>query len=108
MSKTILVLPIFFIFGLFAHGLPLYVVQDAPVESLGAELLLYALLMFVFESVAECLSVWIAEPIFGMLLVRILLCSAADAFCVCWIVARKKMHLTRLCFLHLTLPPNSL
>ena len=35
LSKTILVLPILFIFGLFALGIPLYVVQDAPKDGLG-------------------------------------------------------------------------
>ena len=67
LSKTILVFPIFFIFGLFALGIPLYVVQDAPPESFVLELVLYAGVMFVFESVAECLSVWIQDPIIGML-----------------------------------------
>lgn len=63
LAKTILVLPWFFIFALFAHGIPLYVVQDAPGESFVIELILYAAIMFVFESVAETLSVWFNDPV---------------------------------------------
>ena len=66
LSKTILVIPIFFIFGLFALGIPLFVVQDAPKEAFLMSWFLYAAVMFVFESVAECLSVWIEDPILGM------------------------------------------
>ena len=67
LSKTILVLPIFFVFGFFALGIPLYAVQDAPGESFHMVIFLYAVIMFVFESVAECLSVWVSDPILGML-----------------------------------------
>lgn len=67
LAKTILVLPVFFIFGLFSLGLPLFAVQGAPGESFGMAMLLYAVIMFVFESVAECLSVWFEDPILGML-----------------------------------------
>ena len=65
LSKSILVLPIFFLFALFALGIPLYVIQDAPKESFGIEIILFACLMFIFESLAECLSVWIEDPIQG-------------------------------------------
>eukprot|EP00977_Amphora_coffeiformis_P006739 scaffold1484_cov173-Amphora_coffeaeformis.AAC.17 len=62
LAKTILVFPWFFIFALFAHGIPLYLVQDAPGEAFVIELILYAAIMFVFESVAETLSVWFEDP----------------------------------------------
>lgn len=67
LSKTILVLPIFFIFGLFSLGIPFYAVQGAPGESFAMVMVLYACVMFVFESVAEALSVWCDDPILGML-----------------------------------------
>jgi hypothetical protein len=67
LAKTVLVLPIFFVFGLFAHGIPLFVVQGAPGASFPIDLILYAVVMFVYESVAECLSVWFEDPILGML-----------------------------------------
>ena len=63
LAKTILVFPMFFLFALFAHGIPLYLVQDCPGESFVMELILYAAVMFVFESVAECLSVWFDDPV---------------------------------------------
>lgn len=67
LAKSILVIPIFFIFGLFSLGIPFYAVQGAPVESFGYSMVLYALVMFVFESIAEALSVWFDDPIIGML-----------------------------------------
>ena len=63
LAKTILVFPWFFIFALFAHGIPFYLVQDAPGEAFVIELILYAAVMFVFESVAETLSVWFDDPV---------------------------------------------
>lgn len=63
LAKTILVFPMFFIFALFSHGIPLYLVQDAPGEAFVSELILYAAIMFVFESLAECLSVWFEDPV---------------------------------------------
>ena len=67
LAKTILVIPIFFIFGLFSLGVPFFGVQGAPGESFGMSMVLYALVMFVFESAAEALSVWCDDPILGML-----------------------------------------
>jgi len=63
LAKTILVFPWLFVFALFAHGIPLYLVQDAPGEAFVIELILYAAVMFVFESVAETLSVWFDDPV---------------------------------------------
>jgi hypothetical protein len=67
LAKSILVLPILFIFSLFALGIPLYIIQDAEGESFGPVIILFACTMFVFESLAECLSVWFEDPILGML-----------------------------------------
>jgi hypothetical protein len=53
LAKTILVFPMFFIFALFAHGIPLYIVQDVPGEAFIWQLILYAAVMFVFESVSS-------------------------------------------------------
>lgn len=66
-AKSILVLPIMFLFALFGLGIPLFAVQDAPGESFGILIVIYAAVMFVFESLAECLSVWFDDPIIGML-----------------------------------------
>jgi hypothetical protein len=66
-AKTFLTFPIFFVFAIFALGIPMFAIQDAPRESFGMMIILYACVMFVFESVAECLSVWVEDPIMGML-----------------------------------------
>jgi len=67
LAKTIIVIPIFFLFAIFSLALPLYVVQDAHAESIGIIVTLFACMMFVFESLAECLSVWFDNPVAGML-----------------------------------------
>jgi len=67
MAKTVLVLPIMFIFGVFALGIPTILIMDFPVEAFGKSILMYAGVMSVFECVAECLSVWFDDPIIGML-----------------------------------------
>lgn len=88
LAKSILVLPIMYIFALFALGIPLFIVQAAPREAFGIITFMFACLMFVFESLgklsepmtwhcltqklsaAECLAVWFEDPIIGMLQVR--------------------------------------
>lgn len=67
LAKSIIVLPIFFVFAIFSLGIPLFAIQDAPKEAFGMLILLFSAVMFVFESLAECLSVWIDDPILGML-----------------------------------------
>jgi ABC-type multidrug transport system ATPase subunit len=67
LAKSILVLPILFIFSIFALGIPSYAIQNSPPESFGIVIIMFACLMFVFESLAECLSVWFEDPILGML-----------------------------------------
>lgn len=63
LAKTILVLPILFVFSLFALGIPLFLVIGAPGESFIMIVILYTACMFVFESVSECLSVWVDDPV---------------------------------------------
>ena len=67
-AKSILLVPILFIFALFCLGIPMYAIQSAAGETFGIMLVLFASLLFVFESVAECLSVWFHDPILGMLM----------------------------------------
>lgn len=67
LAKTVLVLPIFFIFAIFALGIPAFVIQDNGPKGFGAQIIIFAAIMFVFESVAEALSVWFEDPILGML-----------------------------------------
>jgi hypothetical protein len=66
-AKTILVIPIMFIFGIFALGIPTFAIMDFPGSSFGMGLLLWSLAIYSFECVAESLSVWFEDPILGML-----------------------------------------
>lgn len=67
LAKSILVLPIFFIFALFALGIPAFAIQDIPGEAFGILVILFACCIFIYESLAECLSVWFEDPILGKL-----------------------------------------
>jgi hypothetical protein len=71
LAKTFLVLPIMFIFAifaLFAMGIPAYAIVGFEGDTFGLTILLWAAVMFVYECVAEwCLSVWVDDPILGML-----------------------------------------
>jgi len=66
-AKTILVLPIMFIFAIFALGIPSFAIMDFPSGSFGQAVLLWSAVMYVFECLAEALSVWFEDPIVGML-----------------------------------------
>jgi hypothetical protein len=67
LAKSIITLPIFFIFAIFSLGIPMFAIQDSPAEAFGIMIILFAAISFVFESIAECLSVWVEDPILGML-----------------------------------------
>jgi hypothetical protein len=67
LAKFVLVLPIFFIWAIFALGIPAFAIQGFPKEAFGISIALFACVMYVFESLAECLSVWFDDPILGML-----------------------------------------
>lgn len=66
-AKTVLVIPILFMFSLFSLGIPMYAIQAVPKETFGAQILLFTALFWVFESLAEFLSVAFDDPILGML-----------------------------------------
>ena len=61
--KSLLTLPILFLFALFALLIPNYVIQDVPWSAFGLTIILYAAMLFVYESVAEALSVLFENPI---------------------------------------------
>lgn len=66
-AKGLLTLPIMFIFALFSLGVAFFGIMGAPGSAFGIIIIIFAVSMFVFESVAECLSVWFDDPILGML-----------------------------------------
>jgi len=61
--KSLLTLPILFLFALFALLIPNYIIQDVPWSAFGLTICLYAANLFVYESVAEALSVLFENPI---------------------------------------------
>lgn len=67
LAKTIMVLPVMYIMSLFALVIPSYVIQGNPWEGFGQSTLLWSVTMYCFECLAECLSAWVEDPIFGML-----------------------------------------
>lgn len=67
LAKTVLVIPIMFVFSLFATGIPMFAIQDFPAEAFGIAVTLWACLIYVFECAAEALAVWFEDPILGML-----------------------------------------
>jgi ABC-2 type transporter len=66
-AKTILVLPILFLFTLFAIGIPLFAIQSVPIAAFPAQLFFFTALFWVLESLAEFLSVAFEDAILGML-----------------------------------------
>lgn len=67
LAKTVLVIPIMYIFALFAMGIPGFAVQDFPGAAFGRVTLLFAVCIYVFETFAELLAVACEDPIMGML-----------------------------------------
>jgi ABC-2 type transporter len=67
LAKTILVIPIILVFAIFALGIPSVLIMDFPGDKFGPAMLLWSAVMYVFECLAECLSVWLEDPILGML-----------------------------------------
>lgn len=65
--KSIMVLPVIYTMSLFALAIPGLAVQDFQTSSFGQATLLWAIVMFCFECLAECLAVWVEDAIFGML-----------------------------------------
>ena len=61
--KSLLTLPILFLFALCALLIPSYVIQDVPWSACGLNIILFAANFFVYESVAETLSVLFENPI---------------------------------------------
>lgn len=67
LAKTVLVIPIMFLFALFASGIPGFALQDMPAQSFGLSIVLWSALIYVFECAAELLAVAFDDPIMGML-----------------------------------------
>ncbi|CAB9519407.1 Putative white-brown complex homolog protein 30 [Seminavis robusta] len=66
-AKSVMVLPVIYLTSLFALIIPGFVIQQFPWSSIVPGTLLWSALFFCFENLAECLAVWIDDPIIGML-----------------------------------------
>lgn len=67
LAKSLMVLPCIYIICLFALVIPAFAIQKYSWSGFGAGTLLWSVLFFCFESVAECLAVWVDDPIIGMM-----------------------------------------
>ena len=47
------------VFSVFAIGVPAFAIMDVPLDAMKLMFFLYAAMIFLYESVAECLSVWV-------------------------------------------------
>lgn len=66
-AKITLVTPFMLLFAVSSIGIPAFLIQDVPGEAASRFFFLFAALYFVFESMAEVLSIFIDDPILGML-----------------------------------------
>ena len=67
MAKNILTIPFILLLSVCCLGIPAFVIMDIPGEAAKMYFILFAALMFVFESVAELFSILFDDPIVGML-----------------------------------------
>lgn len=66
-SNAIMQVPIMFMFALCSIGISAYGILDFTPEHFGQILLIYALTMYMFETIAQVLAVAFANPLIGML-----------------------------------------
>jgi ABC-2 type transporter len=81
LAKSLLTIPVIFLFAILALAVPAYAILDMPIESFGIAIILWAVVLFVYESVAECLSVWVDDPIIGMMQVWSSFVSSSVLLC---------------------------
>jgi len=67
LAKTVITLPFIFLFAIFALGIPGFLMQNYPSTGSFKVLLLWSIHAYVFESLAECLAVWIKDKVMGVL-----------------------------------------
>ena len=67
MAKVVLTLPFIFVFAIFALGIPGFAIQNYQTSSWIEVILLWSILAYLFESLAECLAIWVKNKVLGML-----------------------------------------
>ena len=66
-AKSLLTLPFIMVLSICCLGIPAFVIMDVPGEGAIAFFIVFAALLFVFESCAEFFSILFEDPILGML-----------------------------------------
>jgi len=66
-ANTILLIPVMFLFAIFAMSVSAYGIIDFNGERYGEMILVYACMMFAYESIAQMLSVAFDNPLMGMM-----------------------------------------
>jgi ABC-type multidrug transport system ATPase subunit len=66
-SKSMLVIPVMFLMSIFSCTLSLFVMMDFPWEVYGELILLWAVTYYIYENVAEVMSVVFDDVVMGML-----------------------------------------
>jgi hypothetical protein len=67
LAKFAITLPFILIYALFSLGIPGWVLQKYPSSSWFKALILWATHTYIFESLAECLAIWVKDKVLGML-----------------------------------------
>jgi len=67
MAKIAVTVPTMIIFGLAAIVIPMFLIGGFDLSYLLPAVGIWSLHIFVFESVAECLAIWLDSPILGMM-----------------------------------------
>lgn len=65
MVKSILVIPVMFLYSALSIGIPGYFVQQFDTDSFVTTLLIFAAGLYIWESIAECYSIWFPNPATG-------------------------------------------
>ena len=68
MAKVILTLPFIFVFAIFTLGVPGWEIQNYQTSPWIEVILLWSILAYFYESLAECLAIWVKDKVLGMLL----------------------------------------
>ena len=68
MAKVILTLPFIFVFAIFTLGVPGWEIQNYQTSPWIEVILLWSILAYFYESLADCLAIWVKDKVLGMLL----------------------------------------
>ena len=67
LAKLFIGVPMVIVFGIVSLTIPSFVIINFPWECYGWALAFWTALTYIYESLSECLAVWVKDPIMGML-----------------------------------------